>query len=155
MLSSLFGRSALTWLGVFAVQHTVMARPAFKRWWTRCVPEPIERSTFVLITCVILVLLFWQWRSFPGVIWRLEGAAAIALQVLFFTGFGIVLLSTFLIDHFHLFGIRQTLVHALGRRTSDPVFVDLTRRLSLPLQSRYFSRPSAKQEDKGGYARDH
>lgn len=73
MLSSLFGRSALTWLGVFAVQHTVMARPAFKRWWTRCVPEPIERSTFVLITCVILVLLFWQWRSFPGVIWRLEG----------------------------------------------------------------------------------
>ena len=111
-------------LGLFGLQHTVMARPAFKQWWTSFVPEQIERSTFVLTTCAILALLFWQWRSFPTEVWRFEGAAAIALHVLFFVGFGIVLISTFLIDHFHLFGVKQTLMYARGHKTPEPVFLE-------------------------------
>jgi protein-S-isoprenylcysteine O-methyltransferase Ste14 len=102
-------------LGLFAVQHTIMARPAFKEWWTQYVPKPIERSTFVLFASAILAATFWQWRPMPDVIWQVENSvAAAALTTLQMTGWAIVLASSFLINHFDLFGLRQVYLHAKG-----------------------------------------
>jgi len=109
-------------LGLFAVQHSVMARPAFKRWWTRIVPPSLERSTYVLFASAALALLFWQWRPLGGPIWHIEGAAGIALQVVSVMGWGTVLVSTFLINHFELFGLRQSFAPLLGLRDAVPVF---------------------------------
>ncbi len=109
-------------LGLFAVQHSVMARPAFKRWWTRFVPPHVERSTYVLATSVVLILLFWQWRPLPGVVWEVEHATAAVLWVLFGVGWVLVLISTFLIDHFDLFGLRQVLAYASGQPHIPPPF---------------------------------
>ena len=93
---------------LFGVQHSVMARPAFKRWWARFVPSSIERSTYVLLSSVVLALLYWQWRTMPTVIWDVQVPAARAvLWVLFWLGWAIALLATFLINHFDLFGLRQ------------------------------------------------
>ena len=95
-------------LGVFAIQHSVMARPTFKRWWTKIIPEPTERSTYTLLSSLALLLLFWQWQPMGGVIWSVSSSAAqIALYSLFGFGWGLVLISTFLINHFDLCGLRQ------------------------------------------------
>lgn len=111
-------------LGLFAVQHTIMARPAFKRRWTRIVPRQVERTTFVLVTCTILSAMFWQWRDLPGVVWHVDGPLGTALFVGSLVGFGIVLVATFLIDHFELFGLRQVVRHALGKPEEAPRFVE-------------------------------
>jgi len=96
-------------LGLFAVQHSVMARPAFKRWWTRIVAPSCERSTYVLISSLLLILIFWQWRPIPTTIWHVEGWPAVMLNGVFGLGWVIALTSTFQIDHFELFGLRQVI----------------------------------------------
>lgn len=93
---------------LFAAQHSVMARPAFKRWWTRFVPEPIERSTYVLAASLVLVLMFWQWRELPTVVWEVTWQPArLAVWTLFWLGWAMVLAATFMINHFELFGLKQ------------------------------------------------
>jgi methanethiol S-methyltransferase len=94
-------------LVVFAVQHSLMARPAFKRWWTTIVPASCERSTYVLISSFLLILIFWQWRPVATTIWQLEGWTAAALTAISWIGWLTALTSTHLIDHFELFGLRQ------------------------------------------------
>jgi protein-S-isoprenylcysteine O-methyltransferase Ste14 len=109
-------------LGAFAIQHSVMARPAFKQWWTRIIPAPSERSTYVLLSSFVLVLLFWQWRPIPLPIWRVEGIAAHLLTGVFWLGWLIVNASTFMIDHFDLFGLRQVFSAWRGTTVTDPSF---------------------------------
>jgi len=110
-------------LGLFAIQHSVMARPGFKRWWTRLVPEAVERSTFVLFTCIARGLLYWQWQPMQQPVWSVTHPVGIAvLQTIFWLGFAIVLISTFLINHFELFGLRQVYARLRGRTLPAPVF---------------------------------
>lgn len=110
-------------LGLFGLQHSVMARPRFKKWWTGVIPEPIERSTYVLATILVLLLMYWQWRPIPDVIWEVTSSGgAMVLWVLFGAGWGLILLSTFLIDHFELFGLSQVVQHARGKQHSGPPF---------------------------------
>ena len=110
---------------LFAVQHTIMARPRFKEWWARFVPRPMERSTFVLIACGILVLLMWQWRPIPATVWHVESRGiGFVIQCVAATGWLLAVYSTFLIDHFDLFGLRQTWFHLRGRPYAHKPFVE-------------------------------
>ena len=111
-------------LGIFAVQHSVMARRGFKRWWTRIVPPAIERSTYVLAATLALALLLWQWRPIAEpVLWRIENPVAVnATWAIFWLGWGVLLLATFLINHFELFGLRQVFSRMLGREIPEAEF---------------------------------
>lgn len=109
-------------LALFAVQHSGMARPAFKRWWTRIVPEAAERSTYVLVSSLLLVGLFAWWQPLGGVIWQAEGWARAAILTVYGLGWALLLYSTFLIDHFDLFGLRQVWRRARGAAYEPPRF---------------------------------
>lgn len=110
-------------LSIFALQHSVMARKPFKRWWTRVVPPAVERSTYVLLASLVLILVFWQWRPLPAVIWHVtEPALSFGLMGLASAGWLLVLLSTFLINHFELFGLHQVVLNLLKRPAAEPKF---------------------------------
>lgn len=110
-------------LSVFAVQHSVMARQGFKRWWTQFVSWPAERSTYVVAASAALALLVWQWRPIPYVLWDLRGIwAEPVLNVLFWVGWAILLVSTFLVNHFELFGLEQVWSNFRGREFHRPAF---------------------------------
>ena len=110
-------------LSVFAVQHSVMARKPFKRWWTQIIPAAIERSTYVLLSSLALILVFWQWRPIPAIVWQVsEPTLAAALLGLSLLGWVIVFLSTFLINHFELFGVRQVILNLMGRDGGETKF---------------------------------
>jgi methanethiol S-methyltransferase len=109
-------------LALFAIQHSVMARPAFKRWWTRFVPKAVERSTYVLFASLVLVILYAGWRPVAIPVWSATGAGATALTAVFWLGWALVLVSTFLINHFELFGLSQVYARLRGRKPADAAF---------------------------------
>jgi len=103
-------------MALFAVQHSVMARKEFKRWWTQFVPVSVERTTYVLFASLTLALLLWQWRPIPTVVWQIANPSlATSVTVLSFVGWTVVLTSTFLINHFELFGLQQVATNLLGQ----------------------------------------
>lgn len=111
-------------IGLFGVQHSVMARPAFKRWWTKYVPEPVERSTYVLFSNLALIVLFWGWRPMGGVIWDIQQPVGrVALYALAAAGWLGVFATTLLINHFDLFGVRQVWLYFQGKPYTAPGFV--------------------------------
>jgi protein-S-isoprenylcysteine O-methyltransferase Ste14 len=122
-------------LGVFALQHSIMARPAFKRAWTRIVPEAAERSTYVLFASAALALVCWQWRPLPQPVWSVrEPLAASVILGVSWCGWAMLLLSTFLINHFHLFGLTQGFTPLTGRVAPPPKF-------SIPFLYRWVRHP--------------
>lgn len=120
-------------LGLFGLQHSTMARQGFKRMWTKFVPQPVERSTYVLFSSLVLILLFWQWRPMPGVVWDVQSAVGRGmLWALFALGWLLVLVATFLINHFELFGLRQVWRHSRGLGSpsvefKEPLFYQIVR----------------------------
>src|SRR3981189_814655 len=110
-------------MSLFAVQHSVMARKQFKQWWRQYVPKSVERSTYVLFASLALILLFWQWRPMPAVIWEIaDPDIAVPIATLAFGGWVIVFTSTFLINHFELFGLHQVANNLVGREMPAPRF---------------------------------
>jgi len=108
---------------LFAVQHSVMARDGFKKWWTKIIPRHIERSTYVLLSSLILILLFWLWQPLPDTLWNIEsGIWFVLINSLFWLGWGIVFISTFMINHFDLFGLRQVYLHLKGKEITPIKF---------------------------------
>lgn len=111
-------------LGAFAVQHSVMARPRFKHWWAHLVPPPLERSTYVLFSAVVLLLLFALWQPLPTVVWQVEATAGrVVLWVVYAVGWALVIWSTFMIDHWDFLGLKQVWSHAQRREHRSPNFV--------------------------------
>ena len=114
LLAALLINSSL--LLLFALQHSIMARPAFKLWWTRIIPAELERSSFVLLSSLCLMLMMWQWQPVGGVVWSVENdIAKTVLFILYLSGWGVVFASTFLINHFDLFGLRQVWLYFTGK----------------------------------------
>ncbi|SEK56211.1 Protein-S-isoprenylcysteine O-methyltransferase Ste14 [Maribacter orientalis] len=110
-------------LSLFALQHSVMTRPAFKKWWGQIIGKPAERSTYILLTSLALLLLFWKWQPMPTTVWTIENnSMAISVQVIYFIGWSIVLLSTFMISHFELFGLTQIVDNLKNRVSKSPSF---------------------------------
>lgn len=110
-------------LALFAVQHSVMARQGFKRWWTRFVPASIERSTFVLFSSLVLLLLYWQWQPMPAPIWTVRDPyMATAIETVSLFGWAMLFASTFMLSHFELFGLSQVFARLLGRDLPAPKF---------------------------------
>ena len=110
-------------MSLFAIQHSVMARKSFKHWWTQFIPRSVERSTYVLCASLTLLLLFWQWRPMPTLIWNVqEPEMAMLIATASFVGWVIVFTSTFLINHFELFGLHQVANNLVGREMPPPVF---------------------------------
>lgn len=109
-------------VSLFAIQHSVMARPAFKRWWGKFLPAACQRSTYVLLSSLILLLLFWQWRPIPTVIWQTDGLLTWLLTSVHWLGWLIAFASTYMIDHFDLFGLRQAFVAWRGAEISGQSF---------------------------------
>jgi protein-S-isoprenylcysteine O-methyltransferase Ste14 len=122
-------------LALFAVQHSVMARPQFKAWWTKIVPKSVERSTYVLLASLVLIALFVHWRPMPAVVWHIANPdTAMAVLVVSFVGWGLVFASTFMINHFELFGLHQVANNLVGR--SMPVM-----RFKTPMLYRFVRHP--------------
>ena len=110
-------------LAIFAIQHSVMARPAFKAWWRKIVPPPAERATYVALASLALILLFWQWRPLPSPVWAVQAPlVTAAIRAVFWLGWATVLLSTFMIDHFDLFGLRQAWTYRRAGETPPADF---------------------------------
>ena len=123
LIPSLLINSGL--LMLFVVQHTIMARPEFKKWWTTIIPKSIERSTFVLLASAILLLTFWLWKPMPAIIWDVQAFVPRAvLLALSLSGYLVVLYSSFLIDHFDLFGLRQVFLHLRNSEYTQRKFME-------------------------------
>ena len=118
---------------LFALQHSIMARPAFKKWWTKIIPEHLERSTYVLLASLCLMLMMWQWQPIGGVIWSVQNEAVKNLLLItYIIGWAIVFVSTFLINHFDLFGLRQVWLYFRGKPYTQlpfriPIFYKFVR----------------------------
>ena len=122
-------------IGLFAIQHSVMARQGFKRWWTRIVPPSVERSTYVLATSFVLLILYWQWQPMPAPVWTIDNPiVAAALVGIFWLGWVVLVASTFLFSHFELFGLAQVFARLFGKPVADAQF-------RAPLLYRYVRHP--------------